>query len=205
MKLIFDEFTRGTVSAIATLAESREPSAAGHQRRVALISVAIAVELKLDADAVDDVRLAGELHDIGKIGFPSEILTQTRRLTLPEWELIKTHCQIGYGIIVGMNSGWRMAEMVLQHHERCDGSGYPAGLHGDEIVLGARIIAVADTIEDEVSHAISGTEDALEAALDKVQEGSGTLFDSHVVTACLRLFREGRLSLLPEVLGDAGW
>ena len=88
-----------------------------------------------------------------------------------------------------------MAEMVLQHHERCDGSGYPAGLRGDEILLGARIIAVADTIEDQASHWPDGAEAGLEAALDHVRSGSGTLFDRHVVTACLRLFREGRLSL----------
>jgi len=193
-----DQIAQETVTAITGLAEARQPSAAGHQRRVAEISAAIANELELDADAVNDIRFAGELHDIGKVGIPAELLTRTSRLGLSEWELVKSHCQIGYEIVAEMSCGWHMAEMVLEHHERCDGSGYPAGLRGGEILLGARVLAVADTIEDRVSSSPVGAENGLESALEEVRRGSGTLFDRHVVTACLRLFREGRLSLSPE-------
>jgi len=204
MRPIVDELTSETASAIAALAEAREPSAAGHQHCVAEISAAIATELDLDAEAVNDIRFAGEIHDIGKVGLPAEILTRTGRLSLSEWELIKTHCQVGYEIVAGMSNGLTMAEMVLQHHERCDGSGYPAGLRGHEILLGARIIAVADTIEDQASRWPDGAEAGLEAALDNVRSGSGTLFDRHVVTACLRLFREGRLSLSSDRAAGTG-
>jgi len=190
-----DKIPQETVSAVAGLAEARQPSAAGHQRRVADISAAIANELDLDADVVNAIRFAGELHDIGKVGLPAELLTRTSRLSLSEWELIKSHCQIGYEIVAEMSCKWHTAEMVLQHHERCDGSGYPAGLRGEEILFGARILAVADTIEDRVWSSPAGAEHGLESAVEEVRRGSGTLFDRHVVTAGLRLFREGRLSL----------
>ncbi len=202
MKPIIDMVTRA--SAIAALAEARDPSAAGHQHGVAYISAAIATELMVGAEDVSDVRLAGELHDIGKVAIPIEVLTRKGSLTLSEWELIKTHCQVGYEIVAEMSFGWHMAEMVLQHHERCDGSGYPAGLRGEEILLGARIIAVADMVEANASRPPDGAAGGLEAALDEVRSGSGTLFDRHVVTACLRLFREGRLALSPHVVADTG-
>ncbi len=189
------ERTYDTVAAAAASAEAREPSAAGHQHRVADIAAAIATELGLTEDAVNGVRVAGQLHDVGKIGVPTNILARTGHLDFTEWELLKSHCQAGYEIVVGVWLESPVAEMVLQHHERLDGSGYPAGLRGQEILLGARIIAVADTVEDEMSRHPEGVETGLNVALDTITAGRGVLFDRHVVDACRHVLREN-----PELL-----
>jgi putative nucleotidyltransferase with HDIG domain len=178
------------LSALAASAEAREPSAAGHQHRVAEIATAIALELDLDESVVAGIRIAGQLHDIGKASIPANVLRQTGRVDFSDWELIKTHCQAGFEIVAGISFEWPVAEMVLQHHERLDGSGYPAGLRGDEILLGARIIAVADTVEDEMSISSDDPETGVDAALEKITAGRGRLFDLHVVDACRHLFRE---------------
>jgi putative nucleotidyltransferase with HDIG domain len=178
------------LSALAASAEAREPSAAGHQHRVAEIATAIALELDLDESVVAGIRIAGQLHDIGKASIPANVLRQTGRVDFSDWELIKTHCQAGFEIVAGISFEWPVAEMVLQHHERLDGSGYPAGLRGDEILLGARIIAVADTVEDEMSINSDDPETGVDAALEKITAGRGRLFDLHVVDACRHLFRE---------------
>ena len=123
------------------------------------------------------IRIAGQLHDIGKASIPANILSQTGRVDFSDWELIKTHCQAGYEIVTGVSFEWPVAEMVLQHHERLDGSGYPAGLRGEEILLGARIIAVADTVEDEMSLSSNDPETGVDAALEKITAGRGRLFD----------------------------
>jgi len=178
------------LSARAASAEAREPSATGHQRRVANIAAAIAHELDLDESAVAGIRIAGQLHDIGKASIPANILNHTGGMDFSDWELLKTHCQTGYEIVSGISFEWPVAEMILQHHERLDGSGYPAGLRGKEILLGARIIAVADTVEDEMSLCSNDPETGVNAALERITTGRGRIFDLHVVDACRHLFRE---------------
>ena len=181
---------------IAVAAETREPSAAGHQARVAELSSLIGIELGLDDDVVDGIRIAGQLHDIGKVGLPSKILTGGYRLDFAEWELLKTHCQLGYEIVGGMSFAWPVADIILQHHERLDGSGYPAGLRGKEIIFGARIIAVADTVEDVIARSSGDLTQRLDAALDTITKGRGNLFDLHVVDACRHVLRDN-----PDLFG----
>lgn len=184
MDLIVGEMTLEALVDMAVAAEAREPSADGHQGRVAAISTLIAVELGLDDAVIDGVRMAGQLHDIGKVGVPSDALAGDAHFGFAEWELLKTHCQTGYEIVAGATFEEPVAEMVLQHHERLDGSGYPAGLRGKEILFGSRIIAVADTVEDEIVRGSGGVLGRLDSALGKITEGRGTLFDLHVVDAC---------------------
>ncbi len=191
-----DELTRGAVGAIAATAEARDPYTAGHQRRVADIAVAIATDLGLDADEVEGIRIAATIHDVGKVGVPVEILVRPGKLRASEWEIIKGHSRTGYEIVTDVAFPQPVAEMVLQHHERCDGSGYPDGLEGEDILLGARVIAVADTVEAMSSHRPYRAALGFEAALDEIKRGRGTLFDPQVVDACLRLVGEGLL--LPE-------
>jgi PAS domain S-box-containing protein/putative nucleotidyltransferase with HDIG domain len=190
-----EELTRSAVAAIAATAEARDPYTAGHQRRVANIAAAIAVELGMADDEVNGIRLAASLHDIGKAGIPAEILVRPRKLSPIEWELVKGHSRAGYEIVADIDFPWPVAEMILQHHERMDGSGYPDGLRGEKIGIGGRIIAVADTVEAMVSHRPYRPALGLDAALQEISENRGKLFDVRVVDACLRLFREGRLAL----------
>ncbi len=192
------ELTRGAVAAIAAMAEARDPYTAGHQRRVADISSAIAVELGLDDGEVEGIRIAAHIHDIGQASVPAEILVRPGRLRPLEWEMVKTHSRAGYEIVADIEFPWPVAEMILQHHERYDGSGYPRGLQSEEILLGARIIAVADTVEAMASHRPYRAAKSLEAALDEITRERGTLFDPEVVDSCLLLFREGRLSIAEE-------
>jgi len=184
MDLIVGEMTLESLVKLAVAAESREPTADGHQGRVAVISTLIAEELGLDDAVVDGVRIAGQLHDIGKVRVSSDALAGDGQFGLAEWERVKTHCQTGYEILAEASFETPVAEMVLQHHERLDGSGYPSGLRGKEILLGSRIIAVADTVEDEVSRGSGDVSRRLDAALDKITDGRGNLFDRHVVDAC---------------------
>jgi HD-GYP domain-containing protein (c-di-GMP phosphodiesterase class II) len=184
MEPIVSGVTLEALAEMAVAAEALDPSADGHQGRVAVISTLIAIELGLDNDVIDGVRIAGQLHDIGKVGIPSDALASDAQLSFADWELLKTHCQTGYEILAGATFKAPVAEMVLQHHERLDGSGYPAGLRGKEILLGSRIIAVADTLEDEIIRSSGGVQGRLDAALGKITEGRGNLFDLHVVDAC---------------------
>ena len=183
------------VTAIAAATGAHDPYTAGHQRRVAVIAAAIATEIGLDSDEVDAVRTAAGIHDIGKLAVPSEILSYPRRLSAPEYEIVKTHCQVGHGIVAGLNLVAPIAAMICQHHERLNGSGYPNGLHGDEILLGARIVAVADVVEAMASHRPYRPARGLDAALEEIRNGSGTLYEPNVVDACERLFRENRLDI----------
>jgi PAS domain S-box-containing protein/putative nucleotidyltransferase with HDIG domain len=190
-----DELTRSAVAAIAATAEARDPYTAGHQRRVADLSAVIATELGLDDDNVNGIRVAATIHDIGKVTVPAEILIRPGKLRPLEWEMVKEHSRAGYEIVQDIAFPWPVAEMILQHHERLDGSGYPDGLRDEQIMLGARIIAVADTVEAMASHRPYRAALGLRAALDEIKRGSGSLFDPPVVEACLQLFRDGRLSL----------
>jgi len=185
----------GVIGAIAATIDARDPYTAGHQRRVAGLSVAIAGALGLDPYAIEGINLAATIHDIGKIAIPAEILSRPGTLRPAEWELMKSHCQEGYEILRPIEFPWPVADMVLQHHERWDGSGYPHGLRGEEIQRGARVIAVADVVEAMASHRPYRPARGIDAALREIEQGRGRLFEGDVVDACLELFREGRLQL----------
>jgi len=179
-----------TVSAVAAMVELRDPYTAGHQRRVAQLVDAIAQEMGLPDKQIEGLHLAAVVHDMGKINIPSEILSKPGKLTDTEFGLIKEHPHAGYEILKGIDFPWPIAQTVLQHHERLDGSGYPDGLHGDEILPEARILAVADVIEAMASHRPYRPGLGIENALSEVEENRGTKFDTEVVGAALRLFRE---------------
>jgi PAS domain S-box-containing protein len=188
-----DELTHAAVTAIGLVVEARDPYTAGHQQRVGEIAAAIAVELGLDTRTVEGIKLAGEIHDIGKIGVPAEILSRPGALQPAEFELVKSHSRAGFQILADIPFPWPIAQMILQHHERYDGAGYPQGLAGEEVLLGARIIHVADVVEAMSSHRPYRPARGIEAGLEEVERGSGSQFDPAVADACLRLFRQGRL------------
>jgi putative two-component system response regulator len=179
------------VGTISKMVELRDPYTTGHERRVGSLAIAIGTSLGYDTHGLDGLRIGGYLHDVGKIAMPSSILSKPGRLTDVERALIRAHSQIGYEILSGIEFPWPIAEMTWQHHERLDGSGYPRGLRGDEILLDARIIAVADIVEAMTSHRPYRPALGLVQALDEIEEGRGVLYDPQVVDACLQLFREG--------------
>ena len=181
---------RATVEVIAHVVETRDAYTAGHQRRVADIAVAIAAEMHLSSHTMEGIRMAGVIHDIGKISIPAEILSKPGDLRRMEFELIKDHPNMGFEILKDVEFPWPIAEIVYQHHERMDGSGYPRGLKGDEICLEARIIAVADVVEAIASHRPYRPARGIHAALDEIERNRGTLYDPGAADACLRLFRE---------------
>ncbi|MEW6168292.1 MAG: HD domain-containing phosphohydrolase [Pseudomonadota bacterium] len=178
------------VRAIANTVEVRDPYTAGHQRRVAALAAAIARELGLSAERVHAVDLAGAIHDVGKFQVPADILTRPGRLSPIEHQLVQLHAQAGYDIVKDVPFPWPIAEMIRQHHERLDGSGYPRGLRGEQILLEARVLAVADAVEAMASHRPYRAGLGVEAALDEIVKGRGVLYDADVVDACVRLFRE---------------
>jgi len=185
----------GIIGAIGATMESRDPYTAGHQRRVATLAAAIAKEMGLPEQRVEGVHFGALIHDLGKIQVPAEILSKPTKLTKLEFELIKTHPQAGYDIVKGIEFPWPVAQMVHQHHERLDGSGYPQGLKGDAIALEARILAVADVIEAMASHRPYRPGLGIDVALKEITDKRGTWFDPAAVDACLRLFREQGYSL----------
>ncbi len=179
-----------TINAMAVTVETRDPYTAGHQRRVADLARAIASEMNLSSDQVDGIRMASMIHDIGKISIPSEILAKPTKLTELEFNLIKTHSQSGYNILKDINFLWPVAEIILQHHERINGSGYPYGLKGDEILLEAQILAVADVVEAISSHRPYRPAFGINIALNEITKNRGILYNPKVVDACLRLFND---------------
>jgi len=179
-----------SVEVATILSEMRDPYTAGHERRVAEIAVAIGAELGFDARRQEGLRVAGYLHDIGKIAVPAEILAKPTKLTPLEYELIKGHAQASHDVLKNVEFPWPVAEIALQHHERMDGSGYPQGLKGEAILLEARILAVADVIEAMSSHRPYRPGLGIEAALAEIERGRGTAYDANVADTCLRLFRE---------------
>lgn len=183
-----------TVQALVVTSEKRDPYTAGHQHRVSKLAVAIARRMDFDEDSLESIRVAGLLHDLGKIYIPAEILSKPARLTDMEFGLMKSHPEVGYEILRGVPFPWPIAEYVCQHHERLDGAGYPHGLEGDDILPEARILAVADVVEAMSSHRPYRAALGLEAALDEVRKGRGTLYDPAVVDACLVLFERGDFS-----------
>ncbi len=178
-----------TIEVIAETVDQRDPYTAGHQRRVADLCVAIAGKLGLSSERTQGLRLAAGIHDLGKIGVPAEILAKPGLLTENQYNLLKEHVQLGYEIVKNVQFPWPIAEMILQHHERLDGSGYPQGLKADEIFLEARILAVADVIEAMSSHRPYRASKGIDVALDDVLLNRGTLYDPEAVEACVNLFR----------------
>jgi len=179
-----------TVEVATTISEMRDPYTAGHEKRVAQIAIAIGKEFDFDAQRLEGLRVAGYLHDVGKITIPSEILAKPGKLSAIEYQLIKGHAQASYDILKDVEFPWPVAQVVLQHHERMDGSGYPQGLKGQTILLEARIMAVADTVEAMSSHRPYRPGLGIDKALAEIERGSGTAYDENVADACLRLFRE---------------
>lgn len=179
-----------TIQVLVSALESRDPYTAGHQFRVAHLACTIAEEMGIDKERIDGIRLAGSIHDIGKLSIPAEILSKPTRLTNLEFSLIKEHPRSGYEMLKHVESPWPLAEIVHQHHERLDGSGYPKQLKGDDIILEARIMAVADVVEAMASHRPYRASLGVNAALDEIKKNRGTLFDSDVVNICLNLFTE---------------
>ena len=174
---------------VATI-ETRDPYTAGHQIRASRIAEAIAREMGLSEDQLAGLRMAGVIHDIGKLSIPSEILSKPTKLTKIEFSLIKQHPKVGYDLLKNLESPWPLAEIIYQHHERIDGSGYPRNLKGDEILIEARILAVSDVVESMASHRPYRPSLGLESALEEITKNRGILYDNAVVDACLRLFNQ---------------
>ncbi|OIR13720.1 cyclic di-GMP phosphodiesterase response regulator RpfG [mine drainage metagenome] len=179
-----------SITALAATVEMRDPYTAGHQRRVAQLAIAIAKELRLAEEQIEGIQLAGVVHDVGKIQIPAEILSKPGRLTPLEFELIKQHAQSGYEILKSIDFPWPIAQIVLQHHERLNGSGYPQALKGDQILLEAKIIAVADVVESMTSHRPYRPGLGIDAALQEIALNKGKLYEPAAVDACIRLFQE---------------
>lgn len=177
-----------TVRAIAVTVETRDLYTAGHQRRVADLARAIAMEMNLTADQVDGISMAGIIHDLGKISVPAEILSKPARLTNIEFSLVKTHPQSGYEILKDMDFPWPIARMVLEHHERIDGSGYPNGLTGDKILMESKILMIADVVEAMATHRPYRPAIGLDLALEEINKNKGVFYDTEAVDVCLRLF-----------------
>jgi response regulator RpfG family c-di-GMP phosphodiesterase len=177
----------GVVHALSLSIDARDPYTAGHQKRVSDLAGAIAGEMGLLKDQIIGIHMAGKIHDLGKIAVPAEILSKPRKLSDAEFTLIKTHPDVGYNILKKINFPWPIAETVHQHHERIDGSGYPRGLKANEILLEAKIMAVADVVEAIASHRPYRPALGIEAAADEIRQNRGTSYDPEVVDACLRI------------------
>ena len=186
----------GTIQTLVSAIEMGDPYTAGHQRRVAQVACAIAGEMGLPGEQVEGIRMAGLIHDIGKITVPAQILNRPGRLSDLENSFIKTHPQVGYDILKTIEFPWPVARIVLQHHERMNGSGYPEGLSGDEILIEARIIAVADVVEAMSSHRPYRPALGVDKALEEISQNKGLLYDPESVDACLKLLLEKELALL---------
>ncbi len=181
---------RGTIQAMAMTVEKRDPYTAGHQRRVANLARAIAKEMGLSKEQIAGIRMAGIIHDLGKISVPAEILSKPGELTKNEFEIAKEHAQVGYEILNEIEFPWPVAQIVYQHHERMDGSGYPNGLSGEDIILEARILGLADVVEAMASHRPYRPALGIDKALEEIQQNRGTLYDPEVVDACLKIFNK---------------
>jgi len=181
---------KGTIEAISIMIEMRDPYTAGHQRRVAQLAEAMATRLNLPVIKIEGIKFAAQIHDIGKLYVPAEILSKPTKLSELEYAIIKTHPQAGYEILKNIEFPWPIADIVLQHHERLDGSGYPAGLKDGEILPEARILSVADVVEAMSSHRPYRPSFGIDKALEEVSLNSGILYDSQAVFACQQLFLE---------------
>jgi PAS domain S-box-containing protein len=182
--------TGDTIRAMAMTVEIKDPYTSGHQQRVSRLATCIAQEMELPAEQIEGIRIAGVVHDIGKMYVPSEILSKSSRLNESEFGIIRMHPQAGYDILKIIEFPWPIAQIVLQHHERMDGSGYPAHLSGKDIILEARVLAVADVVEAMASHRPYRPALGIDKAIEEISRKRGGLYDSEVVDACLKLFNE---------------
>jgi PAS domain S-box-containing protein len=188
--------TGGIIEVLVTAVEARDPYTAGHQKRVAELASAIARIMGLSPEMVNGLQMSGMIHDLGKMSVPAEILSLPRQLNALEYSLVKVHPAVGYKILKDIDFQWPVAQIVLQHHERLDGSGYPHGLMGNRIDLGAQILAVADTVEAMVSHRPYRPSLGVDAALKEIEENKGVLYNVDAVNACLQLSRKEGLSFV---------
>lgn len=179
-----------TIAVVSRAIESRDPYTDGHQKRVSLLAVAIAEEMSIAPDVINGIRLGSLVHDVGKIRIPAEILTSPRKLSTIEMDIIRTHPQAGHDILAGAEFPWPVALMVLEHHERMDGSGYPNGLVGEQICLEARIICIADVVESMASFRPYRTALGIELAVEEIRRNRGSLYDENVVDACIRVLEK---------------
>ena len=192
-KIIEQNALNDTIKVLICALEARDPYTAGHGKNVSILSEMIGAKLNLSSHAITGLSLGALVHDIGKIGTPSEILTKPTQLLNEEYALIKLHSEIGGKFFEDVNIGWPIKEMIEQHHERLDGSGYPKGLQSDDIILEARIIAVADVIDSMSSNRPYRFAPGLQKAIDTVVDGRGTLFDEKVVDAVIELYEKKEL------------
>ena len=179
-----------TIQVLVLAVETKDPYTAGHQKRTANLARAMAAEMNLPPEKIEGLRMAGVIHDIGKISIPSEILSKPMKLPAMEYSLIKEHARHGYEILKDVESPWPLADIVYQHHERINGSGYPRGLKGEEILVEARTLAVADVVEAMASHRPYRPALGMGAALEEIEKNRGILYDPAAVETCLRLIRE---------------
>jgi HD-GYP domain-containing protein (c-di-GMP phosphodiesterase class II) len=186
----------GTIQVISRAVEMRDPYTAGHQRRSADLARAIATEMGISADGIDFVRIVCAIHDIGNIAVPAEILCKTKKLTDIEFSLIQAHVEAGYDILKNIEFPWPVADVILQHHERLDGSGYPRGIKGNDILLESKILAVADVVEAMVSHRPYRHALGIDAALEEITKNRGVLYDPRVVDICLLLFNKNGYNMV---------
>ena len=195
----------GIIQAVALTVEKRDPYTAGHQRRVADLARAIATKMGLSKEQINGIRIAGSIHDLGKICVPAEILSKPGRLTEHEFGMIKAHPEVGYEILKGIEFPWPIAQTVVQHHENLDGSGYPAGLKSEQIIVEARIVAVSDVVEAMSSHRPYRPALGIDLALGEIRKGRGITYDPDVVDACISLFKTDNFRFRPsETTGEMG-
>ncbi len=180
----------GTISALSATVEQRDPYTAGHQRRVSQLACVIADEMGLPVDQIEGLKMAGIVHDIGKMHIPAEILSRPGKLTKDEFNIVRSHAQVGYDILKGIEFPWPVADIVYQHHEHMDGSGYPQGLSNGDILMEARILCVADVVEAMSSHRPYRPSLGMDMALEEITKKKGTNFDDRVVLVCLKIIKE---------------
>lgn len=183
----------GILNAVARMLEVRDPFAVGHSQRVATLACGIAREMGLPETRINGLHIAATVHDLGKIYVPFEILQKPVQLAEVEFRIVKTHPQVGYDILKQVEFDAPVAQIMLQHHERMDGSGYPSGLQGDDIMLEARILGVADVVEAITSPRPHRAASGIDAAIEEIQRNRGRLYDEQVVDACVRTVRQDKL------------
>lgn len=186
-----------TVNVLALALEARDPYTTGHQQRVAALASAIAADLELAKNRIEGIRVAGILHDVGKISVPAEILSKPARLSKAEMSLVQTHSQVGFDILSQIDFPWPIARIVLEHHERLDGSGYPRGLRGNEVLEESRILSVSDIVEAMSSHRPYRSALGIAAALEEISDHKGVTYDPQVVDACVKLFHRDGFQFQP--------
>ena len=198
-----------TIEAIAMIVQKRDPQIARHQERVSRLACAIGQEMGLASSQVDVIGLAALLHDLGKVFIPADTLDKPGQLSHAEFSVVKNHAEAEFQILKTIDLFFPIADIVHQHHERIDGSGYPLGLKGDDILLEARVIAVADVVEAMLSDRPHRPAPGVDAAMNEIKAGKGTLYDANAVDACVRLFGEGKFKFdaeeasVPEALPSA--